>query len=888
MNGIMKHKKPQLSLDTTKSSTSSRVGGSIELPQLIPLSHTHPAFSSSEPFDVDGFLLSRSGQSLQDLRSELRAYLANLKEELVQLINDDYAAFISLSTDLKGEGVRLERLAAPLPGLRAEIEVCGPLNTNTFTGQKLIIPSPQNSRSDLHGVQDAVQDKLTERAQLRQEKALLQMLLKLSDSVVRLESLLLIASADQNASQSSVDFSGLGIRGMNGLALNMGDDDSKDDRSRGGQAKHLARIAAEYTQLLYHAEKAKEENCVFVDEMQWRVTRIKTTLSRDLDHLFSDTLVSLTSSTIETASVTDKARWTSDLIECLRTYDLLRNWRDAEEAVRRDLVQPFVKSTIFAGALNVTPSPILVRTALPGRAGLMSPRTPYTPFTGVRANPFDTMNVDALPLLPEEDDDPLANLYNTILRFVQVNCTGVLEFSEKINAKSRKAGRRLNAAAQASDSPQLASIGGSIAELGLNMHGFEIMANVIWAEIGRSIMEELGSIVFSAGNPSEFQKNYTTTNNFITALEHLAPSVHAVEMMREHPIYNAFQRRWQLPVYFQLRWKEIVGTLEDTLANPHLQGAESIQADFATSQAAAFYTAIQACWGSGVFIPELAHRFWRLTLQLLSRYRSWLDLNLPPREQPPAAASVDMSSSGSGFAGRASTPLAVNEPADTSAVDELTLQRLASAFMDITAMEKRVWELWKAEIGMLLPEDIRNDAQKPQDVLKSSLDHLHNLLPELSAQIVIVLSRRCCTVLSRIKSIISQFWATNKRRDPTGPSEFVPDILRPLRHFFELGGVSELIEESERKDWATQVFGLTADREMKQAKDSLKRYKKGFSLFGGGGSRDGDEAKDEERLRSQILLDVEAFGEDARHLGVVVDTSPAYVQLKDAASSYTG
>lgn len=56
------------------------------------------------------------------------------------------------------------------------------------------------------------------------------MLLKLSDSVVRLESLLLIASADQSTSQTSVDFSGLGIRGMNGLALNIGEDDLKDDR----------------------------------------------------------------------------------------------------------------------------------------------------------------------------------------------------------------------------------------------------------------------------------------------------------------------------------------------------------------------------------------------------------------------------------------------------------------------------------------------------------------------------------------------------------------------------------------------------------------------------------------------------------------------------------
>jgi len=55
---------------------------------------------------------------------ELRDYLATLKEELVQLINDDYTAFISLSTDLRSEGARLERLKFPLGGVKREIEVC--------------------------------------------------------------------------------------------------------------------------------------------------------------------------------------------------------------------------------------------------------------------------------------------------------------------------------------------------------------------------------------------------------------------------------------------------------------------------------------------------------------------------------------------------------------------------------------------------------------------------------------------------------------------------------------------------------------------------------------------------------------------------------------------
>ena len=45
----------------------------------------------------------------------------------------------------------------------------------------------------------------------------------------------------------------------------------------------------------------------------------------------------------------------------------------------------------------------------------------------------------------------------------------------------------------------------------------------------------------------------------------------AVESMRQHPTYLAFERRWQLPVYFQLRWKEIVGTLEEMLTTVRLE-----------------------------------------------------------------------------------------------------------------------------------------------------------------------------------------------------------------------------------------------------------------------------------------------------------------------------
>lgn len=68
---------------------------------------------------------------------------------------------------------------------------------------------------------------------------------------------------------------------------------------------------------------------------------------------------------------------------------------------------------------------------------------------------------------------------------------------------------------------------------------------------------------------------------------------------------------------------------------------------------------------------------------------------------------------------------------------------------------------------------------------------------------------------------------------------------------------------------------------MKKTEESLRRLKKGkksaLSIFSGSG----DEFKDEERIRTQMVLDVEAFGEDARSLGVDIDTNQNYLSLKE-------
>jgi hypothetical protein len=71
---------------------------------------------------------------------------------------------------------------------------------------------------------------------------------------------------------------------------------------------------------------------------------------------------------------------------------------------------------------------------------------------------------------------------------------------------------------------------------------------------------------------------------------------------------------------------------------------------------------------------------------------------------------------------------------------------------------------------------------------------------------------------------------------------------------------------------------------MKKTEESLRRLKKGqkttFSLFGGTNTaKDTTDRQDEERTRTQMILDVNAFSKDAGSLGVNVLASDVFQSL---------
>ncbi|PIL35979.1 hypothetical protein GSI_01639 [Ganoderma sinense ZZ0214-1] len=834
-----------------------------DLPVYAPLSHDDQ-YLSAETFDVEQFLLSRAYTSLPDLRTELRDYLATLKEELVKLINDDYEAFISLSTDLRGEGTRLESMKRPLTDLKARV---------------------LEARKTFQVIQDEIKEKLDKRAIIREQKAFLHLLLKISESITRLETLLLITSPEDASKDSPA---------VGKIPLTSHADPDADDRIRGNRAKHIARVAAEYTQLLYHVSRARTEPCAFIDESQWRIDRIKSTLSSDLDHLFATTLNSLVGSRGKSGKVTDieKSKLYADVTECLRTYDGLGLWRDAEDVLRREVVREFVKKTIYPGALSAPRSPIVPHTPLPARTGTSSappltasiaPRTPYTPFTAFAAkhNPFEfALRAESGSPTPnfahilDETDDSLAALYNIILRVVDKDMRRIMEIAEAVCAKSGSRAAGAHGEKRDGEEP-----------------GFEVMANVVWAEIGRALMDELGSVIFAAGRPDDFREHHETTQAFIRALEFLAPSVQSVQAMRTHIVFTSFERRWQLPVYFQLRWKEIVAKLEDTLATTKLERNKGTLLPFGT-----------------LFGPAGAQKStFRNSTQdsgdLRCRYRTWLDNSLPPPE-PTAKVATAIAAERIGAAGsptaRSPTPVPTETvSAETIAADDALLQQFATAITDMKALESQVMKLWREELIAMLPDSTLAEGEHggtPEDALKHSLSKLTALVPTLTNQIVLILSRRGCDALLPMRSIPSQFRASAKKM-PTDPSYFVSLIFKHTKAFFGIqtvDGPASTLKDSLLAPVAADVFEVVAQRyiyflsAMKKTEESLRRLKKGkkatYSLFGSS-KGDDDGRADEDKIRTQMILDVDAFGREAQSLGVAVQENATYRSLVEMARS---
>ncbi|KAG1543204.1 hypothetical protein G6F49_011410 [Rhizopus delemar] len=183
----------------------------------------------------------------------------------------------------------------------------------------------------------------------------------------------------------------------------------------------------------------------------------------------------------------------------------------------------------------------------------------------------------------KSEENHLAEMYNKIIVFVTTDLQPILDITQKT----------------------------------LKGSNYEVLVNSLWIEVTEKIGKECKAI-FAPGQTSVFHKNYSTTVSFISNLEGLCHSRKSMIYLRHHPSYIEFMKKWQLPVYFQLKFREFVVRIEEVLNDKSQSQEESI-----SNGTKATIEIIQQCWSDHVYLYGLAHRFYKLTLQLLKRYNIW-------------------------------------------------------------------------------------------------------------------------------------------------------------------------------------------------------------------------------------------------------------------------
>lgn len=83
--------------------------------------------------------------------------------------------------------------------------------------------------------------------------------------------------------------------------------------------------------------------------------------------------------------------------------------------------------------------------------------------------------------------------------------------------------------------------------------GYDFLVKSVWPEMVKGIEERL-PYLFSPGNPDIFYERYSISMEFVRKFERQCSSQSSVKRLRVHPSYTSFQNKWNLPVYFQLRY----------------------------------------------------------------------------------------------------------------------------------------------------------------------------------------------------------------------------------------------------------------------------------------------------------------------------------------------
>ena len=463
-----------------------------------------------------------------------------------------------------------------------------------------------------------------------------------------------------------------------------------------------------------------------------------------------------------------------------------------------------------------------------------------------------------------------------------------------------------------------------------SMMGVDLVTAGVWVPIATALMADAGirMAIFSPGIASILQSNYIALDTFLAELAErlLTPTQRdsdapattmnivldktAVDAAQDriylHPKTGEFSKKWNLPIYYQLRFGECCNRLNKAVIQTQSEGwiadvfsgppedLEKLkdQAGFELPLFLELYDIMLSLWRPDVILRPLTHRFLRGSLQLVGRTISFIDEGMEGKikfgEIPPEENNEPKEKEGEDGE-VASSPPAERPPSrkpycwgesegDVGAVAwELTIleSTMAHEYVDVV-----VGALTRSDTTEAEQNELRTLAS---EALKEASEQINPIIDTAwNTYIVKILTQKCSGPLAAVKGVAATYRMTN-RPPPTQASPFVSTILRPLQEFYK--EFASRTPDRVGSKWKEQIIITVSDRysvaveelisTVQRTEAALKNRKAKRSAVGG--------MSDGEKVKLQLYLDYKAFSEHVREIGV----DPAVVKGIDKLKTLT-
>lgn len=364
-----------------------------------------------------------------------------------------------------------------------------------------------------------------------------------------------------------------------------------------------------------------------------------------------------------------------------------------------------------------------------------------------------------------------------------------------------------------------------------------------------------------------------------------------------HPMTVEFSKKWNLPIYYQLRFGECCTRLNRAIARVQREGWGAEVFTGATSTESflrekmhfdvpvflELYDILLSMWKPDVFIRPLTSRFLRGSVQLLGRMTAFAKEGLEGNVASTEASALP--DSGEGNQSTSVSKFSWGDKAEDVAAVAWEMAVLESCLTD-HYLETVIAAVASKEMGQQsnvynTEEELEELRTLISEVLLEASKEMSPFITKCWMEVISgILTAKCCNPLAAVKGVAATYRMTN-RPPPTQASHFVSTILRPLKEFDDAFSCRTPAEV--HSTWKRNVVGTVSERysaaveelleTVRRTEEALKS-RKARRTPGTVGISDGD------KVKLQLLLDFQEFSKTVADVGVDGQTLEGLMKLK--------